>query len=222
MRRMCGARTAILAVVSLVLASPAAADAARRDCWPKGTKTLKQSEHARVYEVNRDDDGHPGTRKAFHLTVQYACLYSSGRRVQLRGEQDGEFQESYGPYRLADRYVAHLTEYLPIEPYDERDRLVEVIDLRTGRVRRDARAWVGDDLPHFPDEYPDPDLDELILTKAGYAAWISDEFKDREVWRLDSRGAKRLDRGGRPTSLRSAGGRVRWQNDGERKVASFR
>jgi hypothetical protein len=208
--------TRALATAALVaLALPATALGARRDCWPTGSRTLARTDHARVYTV-RDGDAH----------VAYACLYSAGRRIQLDYDPDeGSGDRSFAPYRLAGRYLAHLGTFVPIEPYDRNETYVRVVDLRDGRIVRDSVSWRGDDEPVTdPADHPQAKLRALEVSQAGRAAWISNYFEDREVWRLDSRGGRRLDRG-RGSAVRAldiSRTRVTWQNGDARKSASFR
>ena len=207
------ARTALLAAAALAVAAPSPASASRSDCWPKGSRTLKQSEHARVYVTGH---GHFDKRS-------FGCLYSTGRRVPLDWVLDDDLLEtqSMRPYRLAGRYVAQRVHYVPFEAYEGSSYGIDVIDLRTGKVRRSARDAWNDGEPYDPDGAPDPRIRALILTRAGNATWIS-SYGDPQVWRLDSRGPKLLDHAKRLTSLRVADGRVHWKNDGLPKVASFR
>ena len=202
---------ALAAAVALLVLAPSAS-AAKRDCWPSGSRTVVHTEHARVYTVREDG-----------YNVARACLYRTGRRVKL---DDLDYSiRSFAPYRLAGPYVAYMDTFVPIEPYDNSDRYVRIVDLRTGRVVRDAVAWRGDDEPVTdPGDYPQPELRALELSKAGRAAWISDWFKEREVWRLDIRGARRLDRrtGSGLRSLNIGTSRVTWLNAGTRNSASFR
>ena len=204
-------RTA-LALVSLALLAPATdASAAKRDCWPNGTKTLKQSDHARVYSVDLGDE-----RRT------YGCVYSTGRRVALDQSIDGDaYIDSEPPYRLAGRYVAHKSAYAPQESYQGWEYGVQVIDLRTGKVRRSAPSAWDDGQSYDPEFPPDPRFRAFVLTTSGSAAWIT-SWGDPQVWRLDSRGAKLLDQAERLTALRAAAGRVSWLNGSTRKTASFR
>ena len=204
-------RTALVIAGLVALSLPAPASAARRDCWPMGTKTLKQSDHARVYSVDLG-----------HERRTYGCLYSRGRRFALDQSIDGDpYKDSEPPYRLAGRYVAQKAAYLPMESYQGIEYGVDVIDLATGRLHRSARHAWDDGEPYDPEVPPDPSFSALVLTRTGSAAWIS-RWGTPQVWRLDSRGARVLDEGRELTRLRVAGGRVHWRNGGAAKSASLR
>jgi hypothetical protein len=197
------------ALLGLVL--PAAARASRADCWPKGTRTMQHSEHARVYAVQTSRG-----------QLTYGCLYSTGRRVWLDEEIDGDpYKDAEPPYRLAGRYVAHRAVYLPAESYQGSEHGVDVVDLRTGRVRRSARYAWDDGRPYDPEVPPDPRIAPFALTRAGNAAWIS-SYGEPQLWRLDSRGPKLLDQANQLGALRVTANRVHWVRDGTPKVASLR
>lgn len=203
-----------VALAAILLALPSSASAARRDCWPRGTQTLQHSDHARVWKVDLGDE-----------VRTYGCLYSTGRRVALDQALGGEpHKDSEPPYRLAGRYVAHVAAYLPRESYQGIEYGVDVIDLRTGRVVRDARDAWNDGEEYDPEYPPSPGFRSFVLTKGGLAAWITTYYDESQVWRLDSRGARRLDRAPRRAlgALRVASGRVEWTNAGVRRRASFR
>jgi hypothetical protein len=211
----------LLTVVALAVAVPSPAAAARADCWPRGSKTLKQSQHARVYSAPAPS--RRVTAASHDEPRTYGCLYSTGRRVQLDWYLDGRLEtDSEPPYRLAGRYVAQMTRYVPFEAYEGSEYGIDVIDLRSGRVVRSARYAWNDGQAYDPETPPDPSLSAFVLTRDGYAAWISNVFGDRQTWRLDSRGPKLLDAAKRLTSLRLADRRVHWRNDGSPRVASLR
>jgi hypothetical protein len=204
------AARALTVAVLLLLALPAAASAAG-SCWPKGTKTLQHSKQARVYSIDLGNE-----RRT------YGCLHSTGRRVALDQSIDGDaYIDSEPPYRLAGRYVAHKAAYAPQEAYQSWEYGVDVVDLRTGRVRRSARAAWDDGEPYDPENPPDPRFSAFVLTTSGSAAWIA-SWGDPQAWRLDSRGPKLLDQGKRLSALRVTDGRVSWVNGETRKSASFR
>lgn len=205
-------RHALIGVALLALALPAGADASRADCWPKGTRTMQHSDHARVYAIQTERG-----------QLTYGCLYSTGRRVWLDEEIEGDpYKDAEPPYRLAGRYVALKAAYLPQEAYQGCCEYgIDVVDLRTGKVVRSAtRAW-DDDEPYDPETPPDPRIGPFVLTRGGNAAWIS-RYGEPQVWRLDSRGARLLDQGERLAGLRITTGRVHWLRDGSPKVASLR
>jgi Ni/Co efflux regulator RcnB len=198
-----------------LLALPSTASAARRDCWPKGTQTLKQSDHARVWQVDLGDE-----RRT------YGCLYRTGRRVALDQFSSGgqAYKDSEPPYRLAGRYVAQKAAYVPGEAYQGWEYGMDVIDLRTGRlVRAAGYAW-NDGEEYDPETPPRPGFRSMVLTTSGLLGWISTYSGEDQAWRLDSRGAKRLDRAPSRSlrSLHAADGRLEWTNAGVRKRASFR
>jgi hypothetical protein len=203
----------VLAAVAL-LAFPPAASAAKRDCWPKGTETLKQSDHARVWQVDLRDE-----RRT------YGCLYRTGRRVALDQFSGGQaHKDSEPPYRLAGNYVAQKAAYVPSEAYQGWEYGMDVIDLRTGKLVRAAEyAWY-DGAEYDPEAPPRPGFRSMVLTSSGLLGWISTYSGEDQTWRLDSRGAKRLDRAPSRSlrSLRVADNRLEWLNGERRKRASFR
>ncbi len=175
-------------------------------CWPPGSETVTRSEHARVYVPKVG-------------VTRYGCVYSLGNRVRL-GRLEVE-----RPMRIADRFAGFPFRH-PANEKAEDFLELRVVDLVSGKVVRRAGAW-GDE----SEVTSDTRVHQLILRKTGGIAWVSTDFpevgerREPQVWRLDSRGARLLDRGRdiEKRSLHFCGrGKICWMNDGEQKSASLR
>ena len=185
---------AICCVATAAIIPPPPADAARSDCYPRGTKTAEASKDARVYTRGRSDN----------LRV-YACLYSTGRSRPLGTNESGEF----GPdsETIAGRYVAYVYFDGPTRE-DKSQTQVRVIDLKTGRIRRSS------------DRGPGGGFGGLVVNRTGATAWIWARGSGTEVRKIDADGEGIVDTGPADGgSLALAGSRLYWTRDGSPMTA---
>ena len=168
----------------LAPAAPAAAESGR--CAVRGTTTVEQTKDVRVY--------YRGVADEHRL---YACYERTGRKRPL-----GRYDQSEGPGvvgpTVAGRFVAYQS--LRCEN-DCADSDVRVMDVRTGSVRRSAKAGPG---AHR--------LGGLVLKRTGSVAWIR-AFLDRsaEVRKLQMDGEHLVDQGEvELNSLALASSRIYW------------
>lgn len=190
-------RAIVTVAAVLVIAAPAHASGA---CRAHGSKTLRSSKVARVYELR-------GT--------VYACLYTRGHRYKL-GVNDKDFGDTIGPIRLRGPYVAYASQYRDTDFNDA--ATVAVKDLRSGRA---LHKWSdnGDREPCNHGSRSSYWVGDLALAPTGAVAWIAvvtscdsrhDEVtairtgKPREV--LDDSKAVEWD------SLRYARGSIFWRH----------
>jgi hypothetical protein len=205
-----------VSLVVLLIAAPAAllaggAGAGGGPCAvPRGYFVLKKTHRAVVIVRER------GTQRV------YGCLFKVDRRFRLA---------DFSPrYPLAGRYVAYREvseDSVAGTHYD-----VFVRNLRTGRASRVH--------PAFTDQTEDDGtinstITDIVLKRNGSVAWISCPTRDPnaefcfrngpfQVWRLDRRGAKKLDSSAkvRRDSLRREGSRISWRHGGATRHATLR
>jgi hypothetical protein len=133
--------------------------------------------------------------------VTLGCLFAVGRSFRLDAGQASTGR----PFALAGSYAAHRR-----RDGSTRHRVVNVFDHEgvTGINRRQAT------------------LPSLVLNRNGSAGWIAMVPWSylRDVYRVDARGVKLLDRDAqiRRHSLRLHDGRLSWIRDGATRTASLR
>jgi hypothetical protein len=198
------------------LLAPASAEAEHRACAkPHGYTVEAKTRYAIVYSGPTGDD------------PVYGCLFSRGRLVQL---YDADYN-----YTLAGRYVAY--EQVTYEPEGTVYHLLTVFDLRRERWHTISPAWVWPDGGNQDGEDWGLVMD-VVLKKNGSVAWISctpvpvnvyhcrdrDRDTPAEVWRVDSRGRKRLDVAaeiGLHTLVRQ-GSTITWRHGSKRRTAQLK
>jgi hypothetical protein len=214
--RKAGGTVALLAVVVgiVVVAGgrPEAEAAAHRCVVPHGAKVFARSRNAVVYS------GGPPTYRT------YACLRGGKARLRVA---------SSAFYELAGRYVAYSRAEFDPDGTDHYQLIVR--DLRTGGYR------------HHPGIYKEPGVDrnnsdagvtDVTLRKNGSVAWISCLASDTnglhcyrpdadypyQVWRLDTRGLKKLDESAAiaKRSLERSVRKISWRDGGETKTATLK
>jgi hypothetical protein len=199
------------AVLAAVLPSAAIAATTCRASTAKGAKLVVASRAAVVYRRVETGPGVVGDRP-----IYYGCLYARDKPRQLNVFHD--FNDYFGPWALAGRYVAFaydIEEAAGAEANDE----IKVRDLKTGR-------WLPGSFGTEGSAVGEASVAALVLKPNGSVAWIASYYKDSvrrfQVWALEkaSDGEKRkLDEGKavRPRSLAlSANGKtVYWRNGGE-------
>jgi hypothetical protein len=189
---------ALLATIaSLALGAPA--EAATHACRPHGSKTVRASSAARVYELR-------GT--------VYGCLFAAGRRYRL-GENDDELGDYVGPIRLRGRLVGFARQ--SFDHYGNANATVVVRDLRTGKVAHSFSDSGGGRAMCDEPEPPSYSVTDLALAPAGAVAWIGEAhhcgFVAREVTTLATGKPREVVDQGLdidPASLRYAGGSIFW------------
>ena len=149
----------ILVTMALLSAlTPAAASSKPSSCALRGSKTLAQSEYARVYAPARVKKP-PAT--AIGRVNVYGCVFRTGRRHRLDGGRSAPVNAA--PVRLNGRYVAFVR---GIGSGMGEAPSIRVFDLKAGRLHREAED------PGFGD--PDYAVTDLVVTAGGAAAWIVD------------------------------------------------
>lgn len=146
------------ALLIALLAAPATAGSKTPTCASRGSKTLAQSEYARVYAPARVKN--PPATASGRVNV-YGCVFRTGRRHRLDGGRSAPV--NVAPIRLNGRYVAFVRGIASGmgEPLS-----VRVFDLKRGRLYREAED------PGFGD--PDFAVTDLVVTASGATAWIVD------------------------------------------------
>jgi hypothetical protein len=150
--------TVAAALALALLTLPAAAGAKSSSCASSGSKTLAQSEYARVYAPARVKK--PPAIATGRVGV-YGCVFKTGRRTRLDGGRSAPVHVA--PIRLNGRYVAFER---GIGSGMGEPLSIRVFDLKTGRLHREAED------PGFGD--PDFAVTDLVVTAGGAAAWIVD------------------------------------------------
>ena len=206
---------AVLAATSSVAAGLGRVDEARGGpsrCKPADSRTLAKSSEARVF--------------AWRGEI-YGCVYSIGRRVNLRCPSSGPddcFSSEYPDrvYALAGRYVAYPQDFTNPDIGETERRLI-VTDLRRGRERRSIA-------PVFDRSSPDrPVIEQIVLKRNGSVAWLARGYsldrdaQTREAYRMDRRGRVRLDEGPDivKRSLRLRKRTLSWLKSGVRRTATL-
>jgi hypothetical protein len=185
----------LLAVAAAAAPSPAVAKPARKPCPARGAEA--RTLEARVYQRGQDDfelvGCHLRTRRRTVLAAWFSCGCSIGDapdpQLWLRGR-----------FAAVNQYSCS-----PIDPMQPCTGSLEVVDLRSGRVRH--RADTGS-------------LANLLLTRRGSVAYVLGQ----RLLRIDSRGAAVLADGPGidAGSLAAAPGRLYWMQDGLARSASLR
>jgi hypothetical protein len=149
-------------------------------------------------------------------------LFKVDRRVRLA---------DFSPrYPLAGRYVAYRE--VSEDPVAGTHYDVFVTNLRSGRARRVHPAFTNQTAD---DGTVNSTITDIVLKRNGSVAWISCPTRDGnaefcfrdgpfQVWRLDRRGAKKLDSSAkvRRDSLRRTDSRISWRHGGAMRRASLR
>jgi hypothetical protein len=138
---------------ALALAPPAGAS---KPCHPHGSKTIRATASARVYERNHQ---------------VFGCLRSRGRGYPLGHPWDDDVTYGYGgvhPIRLSGRFVGYASQYG--SHYGEAAATVSVMDLRTGKVRSSAYQHGGAYQSCDPPGY---EVTDLAVAPTGGVAWIA-------------------------------------------------
>jgi hypothetical protein len=184
----------LLAVAAAAAPSTAIAKPARKPC-PRGAEA--RTLEARVYQRGQDDfelvGCHLRTRRRTVLAGWFSCGCSIGDapdpQLWLRGR-----------FAAVNQYSCS-----PIDPMQPCTGSLEVVDLRSGRVR------------HSADTGP---LANLLLTPRGSVAYVHGQ----RLLRIDSRGAAVLAEGPgiEAGSLAAAPGRLYWMQDGVPQSTSLR
>lgn len=198
----------LLAAAVVVAASPRALAAG--SCGPRGARTAATSEDARVYSFRGDFYGCAvGSRRSYLLgPAEWECLSSSGC-------------EGVDGLRLAGRFVAYSW-YRNSGGADQTlTGSMYVRDLRTGRYRHEHEVGSFG---------ADAGIGGFRVTARGAVGYIVDRTPSQsrnrllEVWRMDGRGRRRLDRGRQieGSSLSLAGGRFSWINGKKRRFTALR
>jgi hypothetical protein len=200
-------RRVLIATALLVAALPATADAS---CRPHGSKTVRASAAARVYELR-------GT--------VYGCLYAVGRRYQL-GVNDDELGDYVGPIRLRGRFVGFARQ--SFDHYGNEGATVVVRNLRNGKVLHSFSDGGG---PYTCEgQSPPYSVTDLALAPSGAVAWIAEvDYCDgtrRQVDTLATGKPREVVEEGYgidSESLRYAGGSIFWRHfGGEERSAPLR
>ncbi len=167
---------AILLVTAVVIAAPRAMAAG--SCGPRGARTVATSEAGRVYSYRGDFYGCAvGSRRSYLLgPSEWECISSSGC-------------EGVDGLRLAGRFVA-FSWYRNSGGADQTESgSMYVRDLRTGKYRHEHEVGSFG---------ADAAIGGFRLTAHGAVGYIVNrtprQSRDRllEVWRMDSRGRRRL------------------------------
>ncbi len=160
----------------------------------------------------------------------YACSFRFGRVWSLTPYNGGqgcpgpgaEPCETAGAYALSGRFVAWAQDYTsPIE----QETSVAVLDLRTGKLRRNTHS--GTPAPVYPgvSQTADPYVDKTVVKADGSVAWVNTDDYSRpaihEVWKDDRTGKHRLDRSSAidPHSLTRTGSTITWVDGGMSRSA---
>src|SRR4051812_2905082 len=123
----------------------------RGTCNPPGTRTLAQTDAARVYEERYiSDDGTKGT-------AAYGCLNAVGKRFFLGLTQDPSV---LGPLTFGGNFVGYGVADCPSDCIASG---VDVVDLSTGRTKHnlDASQPFG------------AQVDSMVLAPSGSVAWVA-------------------------------------------------
>jgi hypothetical protein len=203
-----------LTATLLLAATPASADAKRRTCSKAGS-TIAASAGARVYSLP--------PRNGFEFV--YACRYRTGRRVLLGTRGDCQNQAQVRHVALAGPFVGHSIRSCGIE--DEGSSSIAVVDLRTRRTFRSARA-VGSPPPGVTEV--SSAVSELVLKPNGSVAWIgvaehasgSESTLVSEVRKIDAGGEALVDSGGTLAALALARSTLYWTKDGRASATELR
>lgn len=205
---------AALALAIAAAAPPRPADAAGRpSCRPAGSKTIVQTERARVFRWRR---------------LVYGCLFKRRIAVALTSDDGYGTTELLPPTpRLAGRFVAHA--YRWVGAAEGGGYGIQVVDLRTGADNIAEFDQTLDDTP------AGAQVRKIILTRDGFVAWgwtieTGDGAFLGEIRRLrpgqnDYRlERKPLDVGPEvdPASLRRSDRTIFWRTGSEERSAQLR
>jgi hypothetical protein len=175
-------------------------------CWPQGSTTVKRTDRARVYTAANGRD--------------YGCLFAVGRSFRL---DPGEAKNGR-PYALRGNYVAYRQEIR----HADTGRLsvdLDVLDLRDGSTRHHVKQ-IFDHAGKTGINRIQATLPSLVLKSNGSVAWIAMVPWSylRDVYRLDSRGVKLLDRDAQIQrhSLRLHGSQLSWIRDAKSRTADLK
>ena len=199
-----------VALVAVVVALARAGDAgASEPCELPGFRTIRASEHARVLQKGNQ----LGDRR------WWGCLLGRDRLVRLDRE---DVAEVLYRFRLAGRFVGFVAR--GTEGAHQYESPV-AHDLRSGRVARSAPSTIPEE------SVGTGQVAELRITSRGWLVWVSchgsrcGRTDARHLFRYDSRGVKRLDRGPlmHKHSLRVYRGTlVKWRHAEEWLTATLR
>ena len=212
-------RWAALIVLTAGLAgsvlAPSTAAGTQRDqrasvCPPGGRAAVAADAQAEIYRVRRNQE-----------EVEYrGCVYGHSRsfEVGLRAEciSDGGACGGTSHLTLAGTLVAR--EKGIVSPVSGNSWLIEVEDLRTGKVIRQVPT--GATYPPNPRVVGDGPATAIVLKGDGAVAWIVDTVQETDryqVHAVDSTGSRLLASGSDidPSSLALAGSTLYWTEGGK-------
>lgn len=179
-------------------------------CDPAGSTTLKESARARVFYTDREDP------------QIYGCLFARGELISLDPGETPPGNPYGKPYALAGKYVASVIR--STNPDIQEQQAYLVVESLADRHNQHFIAGIFRRDDQF-DYFGYARAVSLVVKPDGSAAWISAAagFAQREVYRVDARGVKRLDRASQVKghSLRIHGDRLTWINDSKTRHASL-
>jgi hypothetical protein len=202
---------ALIAIAVLLALAPAAH--ASPTCRRHGSKTLRTSSTARVFEREGN---------------VYGCLYRVGRPYRLGvSDPHGGFGGDYvDPIRLRGPFVGFARQWS--DHYGQTDATVAVKDLRDGRVvHAFSRSGNGQDVCYgAPPPY---EVTDLALARSGGVAWIAtvgycDGERQKVTTMATGKPLEVIDDSGavEPESLLYSRGSIFWRHGSEDRSAPLR